>query len=392
MHKCSGVNDIIRQYKDAYCQKYKVSYPQARVIGALSKCRTARLGGHLYKCDNCGKTHIVYNSCRNRHCPTCQNLKTAKWLLQRTTEILPIQYFHVVFTVPDLLNPLFRQNKAVMYNLLFNSAAGCLTGLSRDPKHLGAHQIGFISVLHTWSQTLLEHPHIHGIVTGGGLSKDQTKWISCKQDYFINVRVLSMRFRMLFLKGLKALYGTNKLILRGKIKKLNFKPVFRKLLDKLYAKAWVVHCEGNYSNPKHVFDYIGRYIQKVAIGNHRIIKLENGSVYFRYTDYADNGKSEIMSLSVFEFIRRFLLHVVPRRFVKVRYYGLLSHRDRKKKMELCRKALGVDCEIKQELPDSLQALYEILTGEKIDKCPYCRKGSLVHIKEIPRACLPRGPD
>jgi hypothetical protein len=389
------VNDIFIKYYRDYYEKYRghISHQQSRVINALITCRTINLGGHLYECDSCDRYHIVYNSCKNRHCPTCQSLKAAGWLLKRRSEILPIQYFHVVFTVPDDLNPIFLQNKRVMYTLLFNSVSKTLTQLSSEKKYLGAGQIGFISVLHTWSQTLLDHPHIHSIVTGGGLSKNKKTWISCKKDYLINVKVLSQRFRRIFLKSLKELHKNQELQFFGKLKEFKWRNVFQKLIDKLFAKSWVVHSEANYSDPKNIFDYLGRYVQKVAISNNRIIKVENNRVYFSYKDYSDHGKTKVMDLDAMEFIRRFLLHVLPKKFVKIRYYGLLGFRNRKDKIALCRNLLGVKENDfnEKEIPECWKELYEYVTGDKIDKCPYCKKGKLVYVRKILPGIMVRGP-
>jgi len=389
------INDIFRKYHKKYCEKYRshISPQQYRVINALITCRTPDLGGHLYKCDSCEKYHIVYNSCKNRHCPTCQSLKAAEWLLKRRSELLPVQYFHIVFTVPDALNPVFLQNKKVMYTLLFNSVSKTLQQLSAEKKYLGAGQIGFISVLHTWSQTLLDHPHIHTIVTGGGLSKDKKTWISSKKNYFINVSVLSQRFRCIFLKGLKELYKNKKIRFLGKIKELGWKNIFQKLINELFSKSWVVHSEANYSDPENIFDYLGRYVQRVAISNNRIIKIEDDRVYFSYKDYADNGKTKIMALDALEFIRRFLLHVLPKKFVKIRYYGLLGFKNRKVKIALCRKLLGVKADdFKEEkIPECWKELYEFVTGNEIDKCPYCKEGKLVYVQTIMPQLMARGP-
>jgi hypothetical protein len=389
------VNDIFNRYYKEYCEKYKghISPQQYRVINALTTCGTVNLGGHLYKCDSCDKYHSVYNSCKNRHCPACQSLKAAEWLLKRRSELLPVQYFHVVFTVPDALNPIFLQNKRIMYTLLFNSVSKTLLQLSKEKKYMGVGQIGFISVLHTWSQTLLDHPHLHTIVTGGGLSKDKKKWISGKKDYLINVKVMSQRFRNIFLLGLKELYKSKKLHFNGKIKKFKWKNIFQKLIDTLFVKSWVVHSEANYSDPKNIFDYLGRYVQKVAISNNRIIKLKDGKVHFSYKDYADNGKTKIMVLHADEFIRRFLLHVLPKRFVKIRYYGLLGFKNREKKLSLCRNLLGVEENIcyEKEIPQGWKELYEFVTGYEIDRCPYCKKGKLIFVRDIMPQLKARGP-
>jgi hypothetical protein len=392
--KAKSVNEIFRKYYKGYCEKYKghISAEQYKVINALLTCRTIDLGGHLYKCDTCEKYHIVYNSCKNRHCPTCQGLKSAEWLLKRSTELLPIQYFHIVFTVPDELNPLFLQNKKELYTLLFNSVSKTLKQLSRDKEYLGTGQIGFISVLHTWGQTLLDHPHIHTIVTGGGLSKDKTRWIRCKKDFFIHVKVMSQRFRCVFLSGIKELYKKQRLEFHGKIKAYKWKSVFQKLIDRMFSKSWVVNSEANYSEAKNIFDYLGRYVRKVAIDNHRIIKVERDRVYFSYKDYAENNKKKVMDLDVYEFMRRYLLHVLPKRFVKIRYYGLLGHKDRKKKLHLCRKLLDVkEGSWEKEVPETWKELYEYVTGHEVSRCPYCKKGTLVYVQDILPQIHARGP-
>lgn len=388
-------NEIFRRYHKAYCKEHSGHIPPQnyKVINALSTCKTAYLGGHLYKCDSCEKQHIVYNSCKNRHCPECQSLKATEWLLKRRSEMLPIQYFHVVFTVPEELNPLFLQNKKVMYEILLSSVSKSIIQLSKDPKYLGVGQTDFISVLHTWSQILLLHPHIHCIVLGGGISKDKKRWVSCKKDYFINVKVLSARFRSIFLKAVKALYRERELYFYGKYKELNWKNVFQNLIDILFSKSWVVYSEANYSNAKHIFDYIGRYLQRVAISNQRIIKLKQDIVYFRYKDYADNGKVKVMKIEAVEFMRRFLLHVLPMRFVKIRYYGLLGFRNRGEKLKTCRKLLEVkeDELANEEIPETWRDLYEFVTGNKIERCSYCKKGRLIYVEKILPYRLARVP-
>lgn len=389
------VNDIFRNYGPAWREENvgHISREQLKVMYSLEACKTIQLGGHILQCDTCKKQHITYNSCKNRHCPSCQNLKNAAWVLERSRELLPIQYFHVVITLPDDLNPVVFQNQKIMYKLMFDSVAQMLKELSRDPKHLGAHQIGFISTLHTWGQTLMFHPHIHIIVTGGGLSKDKTNWVSCSKDYFINIDVMAMRFRKIFLVKLKKLYAAGELCLMNKIEHLKTKSEFQKLINRLFAKNWVVYSKGNYGDPKNVFAYLSRYTHRVAIGNSRIIKVENDKVYFHYKDNADEEKSKIMALDAKEFIRRFLLHTLPSRFVRVRCYGLLAHRNRNQKLDLCRKLLGVPKEERQiqEIPTDRQELYEMVTGKEAMKCPYCETGHLEYVETIPIPTCPRGP-
>ena len=359
---------------------------------AIEICRTREWGGHVEQCDRCGKIRISYNSCRNRHCPKCQFLSKEKWLLEVNRYLLPIQYFHVVFSIPDLLNPLVLRNKKAMYDILFQSSAQTLKELSEDPDYLGAH-IGFICILHTWGQNLMDHPHIHCIVTGGGLSPKGTQWITCKKNFFLPVKVLSARFRNKFLTNLKKTHAANELKFPGTIEHLNEKPHFQQLIDNLFAKEWVVYCKPSFRESKYVVEYLSRYTHRIAIGNHRIIKVENDRVFFRYKDYACNNKMKIMSVDAFEFIRRFLLHVLPDRFVKIRYYGLLAQRNKNKFLNICCDLLGVSSEGRNvtEIPSDWQELYLMITGEDITKCPFCGEGRMILIEEIPAKHYIRPP-
>jgi len=270
-----------------------------------------------------------------------------------------------------------------MYNILFQSASQTLKELSEDPKYLGAH-IGFISILHTWGQNLMDHPHLHCIVTGGGLSSDNKRWVSCKKNFFLPVKVLSARFRNKFLTNLKRSYSTNELMFPGTIEYLNEKPHFQQLIDNLFAREWVVYCNPSFKDSKNIVEYLSRYTHRLAIGNHRIIKVENNKVFFRYKDYACNGKIKIMVVDAQEFIRRFLLHVLPERFVKIRYYGLLAQRSRKDLVEECRFLLGAlpqDIDT-TEIPTDWHELYRMVTGEDLNICPFCGKGRMILIEEI----------
>ena len=289
------VADIFRTYGDEYRKIHKSEMPlhQLRVMRAIEICRTCELGGHVEQCDRCGRIRISYNSCRNRHCPKCQFLRKEKWLLEVNRYLLPIQYFHVVFSIPDLLNPLVLRNKKVMYDILFQSSARTLKELSEDPDYLGA-RIGFISILHTWGQNLMDHPHIHCIVTGGGLSPKGNQWVTCKKNFFLPVKVLSARFRNKLLTNLKKSHSANELKFPGTIEHLNEKPHFQQLIDNLFAKEWVVYCKPSFKQTKYVVEYLSKYTHRVAIGNHRIIKVENDKVFFRYKDYACKSKMKIM--------------------------------------------------------------------------------------------------
>jgi hypothetical protein len=343
---------------------------------AIEICRTSELGGHKYKCDTCGFFQISYNSCRNRHCPKCQNLDKERWLEARKKEVLPTHYFHAVFTLPENLRPISLRNQRVSYNILFKAVAETLNKLSKDQKHIGA-EIGFISVLHTWSQTLADHPHIHCIIPGGGLSLDGKKWISCKSGFFISVKVLARVLRGKYLDYLGQAYDKGLLRFDGQISSLRIKRNFKKLLDDLYAQDWHVYCKPPFKRPEKVIEYLGRYTHRVAISNNRIVKLEDNRVTFKYRDYSDENKTKVMSLTIFEFIRRFLLHVLPDQFFKIRYYGILSSRNRKTKLRKCKDLLGVVDTQTDEQRLSWQELLKQITGIDPTCCPCCKKGRLL---------------
>ena len=334
------VADIFRTFGPAYREAHQMPLRHLRVMRAIEICRTAELGGHLDQCDHCGTVRISYNSCRNRHCPKCQCLEKERWLEAREKDLLPTPYFHVVFTLPEGLRPLALRNQKVIYNLLFKAVSETLTELARDSKHLGA-EIGFMAILHTWSQTLILHPHLHCLVTGGGLSLNGNRWLHSRKDFFIPVKVLSSLFRGKFLDGLRKLYEAGELTFPGQIQELKESPVFKRLLTTLYHQEWVVYCKPPLKHSEKVMDYLGRYTHRVALSNDRLVKLEDNQVTFRWRDSADDNKIKLLTLGALEFIRRFLLHVLPEQFVKIRYYGILSHRSRKVKFLRCKRLLGV---------------------------------------------------
>ncbi len=342
------------------------------------------------KCEHCGTKVISYNSCRNRHCPKCQFLKKEQWIEDREKDLLPIQYFHVVFTIPDKLNPLVLRNQEALYGILFKAVSDTLTEISENPKHLGA-EIGFTSILHTWGQNVLNHPHLHNIVTGGGLSRYGRKWKSCKNDFFVHVKVMSKLFQGKFLAYLKKLRVENKLVYPGDISHLASPGAFNALITDLYKKKWVVYCKPPFDGTKGVLEYLGRYTHRIAISNHRIVKLENDEVSFRWRDYADNNKTKIMTVDADEFIRRFLLHVLPDRFVKIRHYGLLGNRCRRKKIDLCRELL--DCANQNKSEQKTETWQEALlrfTGVDVAKCPVCGERKM-HTVEIIKPTRCKGP-
>lgn len=382
------VADIFRQYGHAYRQSHEMPLNQLRTMRAIEICRTQELGGHVDECDTCGAIRISYNSCRNRHCPKCQFLKKERWLEERKEDLLPVEYFHVVFTIPEKLNPLALRNQRVFYNILFRSVSETLTELSRDPKLLGA-QIGFICILHTGGQNLMDHPHIHCIVTGGGLSLDDKRWVSCGKGFFLPVKVISRLFRGKFLYYIKRSYESKELKFPGDISQLQESERLAAFLKDLYAREWVVYCKPPFKGPEMVLQYLGRYTHRIAIGNHRIIKIKDGKVSFLWRDYSDGNRNKIMTLGAEEFIRRFLLHVLPDRFVKIRYYGLLGNRNRKVMLDQCRRLLGIcNKETKnKDVPETWQEFLLRVSGIDLMKCPFCEKGRMVRKEVIlPERC------
>lgn len=389
------VAHIFRLYGEEYRQGHRLSRTQLRVMRAIETCRTAALGGHVDECDECGAQSISYNSCRNRHCPKCQGLDRQKWLEQRRGELLPVPYFHIVFTVPEELNALALTNPKWFYDLLFESASKTLLEIAAEPKHLGA-QIGVLAVLHTWSQTLLLHPHLHCIVPGGGLSLDRQRWLASREGYFLPIQVLARLFRGKFLAKVKEAWQAGQLTLPEELRDAF---TFLNLLDRLYRKSWVVYSKPPFGSPEQVLAYLARYTHRVAISNARVVRLEAGRVTFTYKDYAQGGRVREMTLPVAEFIRRFLLHVLPEGFVRIRYYGLLSNRHRAGNLKLCRELLAGAAPAepppaKPPASESWQARLTRLTGKDPTLCPQCGRGHLRRVEDLPavrRSALPESP-
>jgi hypothetical protein len=336
------VADIFRRHGEAWraANAGHVSLPQRRVMTAIEICRTAALGGHVERCEDCAHTRIAYNSCRNRHCPKCQWRAAERWLAARQADLLPAPYYHVVFTLPAEVGAIAYQNKAAVYGLLFKVAARSLTTIAADPKHLGA-KIGLTAVLHTWGQNLDHHPHVHCIVPGGGVSPDGQRWISCRQGFFLPVRVLSRLFRRLFLEGLTALFDAGQLQFFNDLATFSDRAVFLSRLAPLHKREWVVYAKRPFAGPEQVLAYLARYTHRVAIGNGRLIEVTDEHVSFRWKDYRENGRAghKVMRLAASEFIRRFLLHVLPDGFCRIRHYGLFANGHRADKLALCRRLL-----------------------------------------------------
>lgn len=359
---------------------------------AIEVCRTAVLGGHVEACSQCNFTRISYNSCRNRHCPKCQNTERAQWLERRKAELLPVEYFHVVFTIPEQLAPIAFHNKEAVYGILFRAASETLLTIARDPKHLGA-EIGFFAVLHTWGQNLLHHPHVHCVVPGGGLSPDHARWIGCRPGFFLPFRVLSRLFRRLFLEALEEAFTHGELSFFGEIEALHDAARLAAYLAPLREKEWNVYVKPPFGGPAQVLEYLSRYTHRVAISNDRLLAVHNGEVTFQWKDYRgkDQQKPREMTLPADEFIRRFLLHTLPARFQRIRHFGMLANRHRKEKLALCRKLLSDP--VSELLPGvaSCLVLLAALTSEAPPPCPECGVGTMIRIGTLPVYRWPAEP-
>lgn len=360
------------------------SWEQRRVVDRIGACRTARLGGHVYECDSCTQKQISYNSCRNRHCPKCQGGAQAAWLDARQADVLPVPYAHVVFTIPQSLAPLALQNPRLVYGLLLRTVAQTLQEIAHNPKHLGA-RLGFFAILHTWGQQLVHHPHVHCVVPAGGLADDGT-WRACRPGFFLPVRVLSRLFRGKFVAGLRALFAQNHFEFHGALTRYDSPAAFERLLAESMLTEWVVFAKPPLDDPAHVLKYLARYTHRIAISNHRILSITDESVTFRYKDYRSR-RPRSLQLSLSEFTRRFLLHVLPKGFVRIRYYGLLASAGRVKLLARCRCALGQPRQPVSEPSDTLESMPDVRPPRL---CPICRKGVLVCIEVLARP-PPRTP-
>lgn len=356
------IQDIFNQYGKDYDGVHRLPPHILKTMKAISRCRTSALGAHIDHCEDCGTVlHVSYNSCRNRHCPKCQTLSKERWIEARKQDLLNVGYFHVVFTIPDTLNTLAYFNQKEIYNILLKASAETMLELAADRKYLGA-KIGFTSILHTWGQNLMHHPHVHCVVPGGGISA-AGNWQPSRKKFFISVKVLSRKFRGKFLHHL----GKAKLEFSGDLYELQDPVKWSAFLSSLYQKEWIVYCKPPFKNAGCVVEYLGRYTHRVAISNSRIVKFENDRVSFKWRDYKDNNKWKVMTVTAQEFIRRFLIHILPPGFTKIRHYGFLSNRDKSKKLKLCRKLTGTFTVKARTTTEIIQKL----TGEDISRCPCC---------------------
>jgi hypothetical protein len=372
----AGFEEYLRTHGPLPPEHYKLA-------NAIMSCRTEALGGRLYRCDDCGHQVPLFNSCRNRHCPQCQAMLRARWVQQRSEEVLPVPYFHVVFTVPEPLKAFALRNKAPFYSLMFRAVADTLNELAANPRHLGG-RIGFIAILHTWTQTLTHHPHIHCIVPAGALADDGVEWIGCRKDFLFPVNVVKALYRGTFMARFKEAIEAGDILFHGLPGRLQ--PGYQEMLDTLYQTEWVVYMKESFGSPVSLIKYPGAYTNRIAIANARIKKLEDGRVTISYRDRRAEGKEKLLSLPVVELIRRFLLHVVPPGFVRIRHYGLLSNRDRAAKIEQCRTAIEAAewTEPLVQAPEDPDAGQDDTAPQPISRCPHCRKGRLFFAGEIPK--------
>jgi len=381
------VADVIREHGAAFLERHRPSREQRRVLTDLVQCRTAILGGHAKKCDQCGHIVCVYNSCRNRHCPKCQGAARAAWLEARQQELLDVEYFHVVFTLPHELAPLALQNRRTVYALLFRAASETLLTLARDPRQLGA-RIGCLAVLHTWGQNLLAHPHLHCVIPGGGMSLDGERWVSCRDGFFLPVRLLSRLFRGKFLAMLLLAFEQQQLEFHGQLTELQHPKAWEGWLEPLRNKEWLVYAKPPFGGPRQVLKYLARYTHRVAISNRRILSFDKDRVTFTWKDYASGNRRRIMTLDPHEFLRRFLLHVLPSGFTRIRYFGFLANRNRAENLLQARRLIeehradGNGNNAAETSFEPTRPLHNATGTDEIELCPECKNGRLFLILRV----------
>jgi predicted Zn-ribbon and HTH transcriptional regulator len=385
------VADILRLHGEAYRGSHPMPLAHLKIMRALSACRTPALGGHAERCDSCGFERQSYNSCRNRHCPKCQSLAKARWLEARASELLPVGYFHVVFTLPHELNPLILCNKAVALKILFDAVSQTLLQFGSDPRNGLGGKIGFLTVLHTWDQKLLDHFHLHCLVPAGALSPDGRRWIAARENFLFPVLALGKVFRGKFIAFMKRDFAEGRFIFPGRTAGLRSPTVFADLIGQLFRKNWVVYCKPPFGGPQKVLEYLGRYTHRVAISNHRIQAVENGDVRFSYRDRRDGDTVKAMTIRAEEFIRRFLLHALPPSFMRIRHFGFLANRSKGRDLPRCRELLGLPPELPEPPPLSAQERLQNLTGKNPAQCPACETGVLRVIAELPRLPMQTWP-
>jgi len=375
--------DIFRLYADDYRRSHAVAYEQLKVMRHIQICRTAVLGGHVKQCDQCAFEQIAYNSCRDRHCPKCQTLTKEQWLNDRKAELLPCGYFHLVFTLPHELNPIILSNKTTTVNILFAAVNQTLQAFARDPQWRLEGRLGFISVLHTWSQTLIDHFHLHCLIPAGALSFAKDRWIPANDNYLFKITSLAREFRKRYLKLLWNAYLKNKLIFTQKTAALNSRQTFQQLINSVSKTKWIAYAKRPFAGPQQVLEYLGRYTHRVAISNNRILCIDNGRITFTYRDRQRNNEIKKITLDADEFIRRFLLHVLPTGLMKIRYFGFLSHTNKKEQIPLIRKLIDPEATLPMKINESINEMMLRLTGIDITCCPQCKKGKMIRIRKLP---------
>ena len=378
------VADIFRIYGNDYLKNHSLPYAHKKVMHHIKVCRTAELGGHMEQCDKCGFKRNAYNSCRDRHCPKCQSLAKEKWLNDRKAELLPCGYFHVVFTLPHELNAIILCNKTVTLAILFAAVSETLQAFAKDPQWRLGGQLGFIAVLHTWSQTLMDHFHLHCIVPGGALSFDKTRWVPARESFLFKVESLAKELRKRYLQKLEKAFVDGKLIFPGNTQIYGCRRKFKTLIQSLFRTKWIVYAKRPFAGPEQVLEYLGRYTHRVAISNNRIVSIKNNKVTFTYKDRKNNDEVKNMTLNADEFIRRFLLHVLPSGFMKIRYFGFLANTNKKKCVPLLRKLIDPSAQVPEIITETVQEMMLRLTGEDITCCPQCQKGRMVKVRKLPK--------
>jgi len=376
------VADVFRLYGDNYRQSYSLPYEKIKVMHHIEVCRTVELGGHIQQCDQCGFEQIAYNSCRDRHCPKCQCLVKEQWLNDRKAELLPCGYFHLVFTLPHDLNPIILCNKKITLQILFSAVSETLQAFAKDPQWRLEGQLGFIAVLHTWSQTLMDHFHLHCLIPAGALSFAKDTWTPARESFLFRIESLAKEFKKRYLQSLKSAYQNEKLIFPGNTVRYQSQQKFEKLVQSLSKVQWIAYAKRPFAGPEQVLEYLGRYTHRVAISNNRILSIDNGKVTFTYRD-RENNETREMSLDANEFIRRFLMHVLPRGFMKIRYFGFLSHKNKKQAIPLLRKLIDPNAKLPEKINETIFEMMLRLTGTDITCCPKCKKGKMKMIRKLP---------
>ena len=377
------VADIFHLYGEDYRRNNPLSYEQKKVMHHIEVCRTAELGGHVEHCDQCDFERIAYNSCRDRHCPKCQTFTKEQWLNDRKSELLPCGYFHFVFTLPHDLNPIILCNKQVTLQILFSAVNETLQAFAKDPQWRLEGQLGFISVLHTWSQTLMDHFHLHCLVPAGAFSFAKDRWIPAKDSFLFRIDSLAKEFRNRYLRAIRTAYLKEKLIFPGNTAEFGEKQTFEQLIESLSEVKWIAYAKSPFAGPEQVLEYLGRYTHRVAISNNRIVAIDNGKVTFTYRDREKN-ETKAMTIGADEFIRRFLLHILPKSFMKIRYFGFLANKNKKQAIPILRKLINPDAKLPEKVKETVQEMMLRVTGNDITCCPKCKKGRMIIIKNLPK--------